>query len=204
MGQRDVFAILLGAVVFAAMVVDVGVVDKRGDEEGDSAEQVPDQPEGVELSFANVHEFVNEERAAVVEERGDKKADNANWPVPGRVGGKQRRGFDERERGDAESPAGKKIGPVDPGIGSEELADDGTSLGERELGGSGCRFGHLVDSLSLDSGQREGSGGIDGCAVDAATLTLYVGRAFAGRLGFIGCVGGNKNDVIEFISLPRG
>ncbi len=154
MCEGDVFAVLLGAVVFAAMVVDMGVVDKRGDKKGDAAEQVPDQPESVEASFANVHEFVNEKRAAVVEERGDNKPDNSYRPMPGGVGGEQRGGIDKHERGDAKGPADEEIGPVDPRIRSEELANDRTSLRKREFSGGGCRFGHLVGTRLLKVGQQ--------------------------------------------------
>ena len=117
-GERDVFAVFFGAVVFATMVIDVGVVDERGDEEGDSAEQIPYETEGGEFAVADVHQLVDEQGCPIVEEAGDKEAENTDGPMPGGIGSDEFGILDQSEGGDAEGPADEEVGPEDPGIGA--------------------------------------------------------------------------------------
>jgi hypothetical protein len=138
--QRDVFAVFLRAVVLPAMVIEMGVVNEGRNQERDSAQQVPNKPEGSELAGANVNQFVDEQRAAIDQERGNDEADNADRPVPTGIGRDPLGEVDKLEAEDADRPTYKEIGPVDPEVGREELANDGSGLAQREITNLGGRI----------------------------------------------------------------
>ena len=68
-GQRDVLAIFLGAVMFATMMIEVRVVDERRNQEWDATQQIPHETEGLELTGSDMHQFVDEQRTAVIQQR---------------------------------------------------------------------------------------------------------------------------------------
>ena len=65
--------------------------------------------------------------------------------MPGRVGGDELRGGYQSKRGNANRPTHQEIGPVDPGIGPEKIAHNGTGFRERKL--SQLLFRHLWGAI---------------------------------------------------------
>jgi len=75
--------------VGAAVMVEVGVVQKRRYQKRDAAKQVPSDAKARELTIANMHEFVDEQHRAIVEQRRHQEPYDPNRPMPGGIGNRQ-------------------------------------------------------------------------------------------------------------------
>ena len=72
--QWEVFAVLLGPKVFAAMLVDVRKVNERRNQKWDPAQQVPHNVKGTQIVIRSlVNDLVNEHRCPIKQQTRNHK-----------------------------------------------------------------------------------------------------------------------------------
>jgi len=146
-GERQVLAVCIGAVMFAAMMVEVRVINKRRYQKRNATQQIPNEAKQSELAVTDVDQLVDEQDGSVKEDRRDQEPRNSHWPMPGRIGHHELGRLHYRKEKEPKAHAEQKVGPVEPGVRLKKFADNAPRLRERKirerkiaLGPLGSRF----------------------------------------------------------------
>src|ERR1700730_17855114 len=107
MPQRQILAVLLRAKLLAAMMVQMGVISERREQQRNSAEQIPHDAKNAERTAAEMDDLVYEQRRAVIQQaRSHEQANLFERP--------DRHPTHQSEADRADDHRHEKIGPINP------------------------------------------------------------------------------------------
>lgn len=115
--EGKVFPVLPGAVHLLFVMVDVHThVSKGGNQKRETADQIPYNAEEQERAFSQMCQFMDEDNGPIkAKDRDGKEEELLPTEVPGQNG--------EDKSHPSQWGVEKKIGPIEPGIGFEQVLD---------------------------------------------------------------------------------